>query len=242
MSSGPRRGRRAISASSPPGCRRILDLTRQVADHRGHDGERYDALLDQFEPGMKTAEVRAMFEAIKPDSGGSRPGHRRPGTGRRRRLSLEADLTKRRSESSASAWSARWALTGTGAGRTAPLHPFCTSFGRDDVRITTRFDPHFLPMALFGSIHETGHALYEQGVAAALCRQHSVRRRLRWASMRASRGCGKIWSGAAVPSGNASTPICRRSSRIRWPMWNWKAFTARSTKWSHRSSAWRRTK
>ncbi len=45
------------------------------------------------------------------------------------------------------------------------LHPFCTSFGRDDVRITTRFDRNFLPMALFGSIHETGHALYEQGVA-----------------------------------------------------------------------------
>ncbi len=45
------------------------------------------------------------------------------------------------------------------------MHPFCTSFGRDDVRITTRFDKNFLPMALFGSIHETGHALYEQGVA-----------------------------------------------------------------------------
>ena len=33
------------------------------------------------------------------------------------------------------------------------------------MRITTRFDKNFLPMALFGSIHETGHALYEQGIA-----------------------------------------------------------------------------
>ncbi len=48
------------------------------------------------------------------------------------------------------------------------VHPFCTSFGRDDVRITTRFDKNFLPMALFGSIHETGHALYEQGCRRAL--------------------------------------------------------------------------
>ncbi len=43
------------------------------------------------------------------------------------------------------------------------MHPFCTSFGRDDVRITTRFDRNWLPMALMGTIHETGHALYEQG-------------------------------------------------------------------------------
>jgi carboxypeptidase Taq len=45
------------------------------------------------------------------------------------------------------------------------VHPFCTHFSCDDVRITTRFDRHFLPMALFGTIHETGHALYEMGVA-----------------------------------------------------------------------------
>jgi carboxypeptidase Taq len=43
------------------------------------------------------------------------------------------------------------------------VHPFCTSFGRNDVRITTRFDRNWLPSALMGTIHETGHALYELG-------------------------------------------------------------------------------
>src|SRR5262249_49557156 len=42
-------------------------------------------------------------------------------------------------------------------------HPFCTNFSRDDVRITTRFDPAFLNQALYASLHETGHAMYEQG-------------------------------------------------------------------------------
>src|SRR5262249_27963410 len=43
-------------------------------------------------------------------------------------------------------------------------HPFCTTLGPRDVRITTRYDENFLSMALYGVIHETGHALYEQGV------------------------------------------------------------------------------
>jgi carboxypeptidase Taq len=49
-------------------------------------------------------------------------------------------------------------------------HPFCTNFGRDDVRITTRFYPDFLNAAMFGTMHESGHAMYEQGIDPALSR------------------------------------------------------------------------
>jgi carboxypeptidase Taq len=42
-------------------------------------------------------------------------------------------------------------------------HPFCTTFSTGDVRITTRFDPAFLSQGLLASVHEAGHALYEQG-------------------------------------------------------------------------------
>jgi carboxypeptidase Taq len=48
------------------------------------------------------------------------------------------------------------------------VHPFCTNFGRDDVRITTRYSRNDLQSALFGSMHEMGHALYEQGIDEAL--------------------------------------------------------------------------
>jgi carboxypeptidase Taq len=44
------------------------------------------------------------------------------------------------------------------------VHPFTTGFGSHDIRITTRYEPHWLPGALFGTVHETGHALYEQGI------------------------------------------------------------------------------
>ena len=149
-----------------PWLEQILDLTRQTADHLGHGGERYDALLDQFEPGMTTADVRAMFDAIKPDlvalvkavadrgpeAVDDSPLHRTFDEEKQRQFgegvvkALGYDMSRGRQDRA--------------------LHPFCTSFGRDDVRITTRFDANFLPAALFGSIHETGHALYEQGVTS----------------------------------------------------------------------------
>jgi carboxypeptidase Taq len=44
------------------------------------------------------------------------------------------------------------------------VHPFTSGFGTGDVRITTRFDQGFLNTALFGTMHEAGHAMYEQGV------------------------------------------------------------------------------
>jgi carboxypeptidase Taq len=43
-------------------------------------------------------------------------------------------------------------------------HPFCTSLGPHDCRITTRFDEHFFPTALFGILHEAGHGIYDQGL------------------------------------------------------------------------------
>jgi len=49
-------------------------------------------------------------------------------------------------------------------------HPFTTSFGLEDVRITTRVYHDFLNTALFGTMHECGHALYEQGVSSSLAR------------------------------------------------------------------------
>ncbi|MEZ5164004.1 MAG: hypothetical protein R2688_09720 [Fimbriimonadaceae bacterium] len=41
-------------------------------------------------------------------------------------------------------------------------HPFCTNFSVGDVRLTTRFQ-EFLPTSIFGTLHEAGHGMYEQG-------------------------------------------------------------------------------
>ena len=44
------------------------------------------------------------------------------------------------------------------------VHPFCSGTSRDDVRLTTRYSADWLPGSLFGTIHEAGHGLYEQGL------------------------------------------------------------------------------
>jgi carboxypeptidase Taq len=50
------------------------------------------------------------------------------------------------------------------------VHPFASSFSRDDCRITTRWNSDFLNPALFGTLHESGHAIYEQGTHPDLAR------------------------------------------------------------------------
>ena len=147
-----------------PWLSQILALTREIADHLGHGGERYDALLDQYEPGMTTAEVRALFDTLRPEAvrlvkavAGQEP--------------VDASVLSRFYDERAQREFGETVIKTLGydfrRGRQdRAVHPFCTSFGSGDVRITTRFDPNFLPAALFGSIHETGHALYEQGLTA----------------------------------------------------------------------------
>ncbi len=147
-----------------PDLEQILDLTRQIADHLGHGGERYDALLDQYEPGTTTAEVRALFEAIKPDT-----------VALVRKIAalgpdaVDASILSRFYGEDVQLAFGETVIKALGydfehGRQDRALHPFCTSFGAGDVRITTRFDANFLPTALFGSMHETGHALYEQGL------------------------------------------------------------------------------
>jgi carboxypeptidase Taq len=146
---------------------RIFDLQRQLADALGYPDRRYDALLDRFEPDMKTAQVQAVFEAIKPDlidlvkaiaAKGNTVSdevlHREYDEQKQWNFGLEVikrygfDLKRGRQDRS--------------------VHPFTTSFSINDVRITTRVDRHFLSPALFGTLHETGHAMYEQGFSQAL--------------------------------------------------------------------------
>jgi carboxypeptidase Taq len=129
----------------------------------------YDPLLDEYEPEMKTTEVRAMFAEIKDELIELVNAI----NARNDRVSDEAlygdfDIHRQREFGLEVVRKFGYDLE-RGRQDEAP-HPFCTNFSSDDVRITTRFDRKFLPSALFGTLHEAGHALYEQGVAPELAR------------------------------------------------------------------------
>ncbi len=150
-----------------PWLEKIVRLNQHIADALGYDDRRYDALVDQYETGM-TARVldgfftelkrellpltRAVFE--RADAVDASPLH---GVfdEERQRLFIEGVLTD-------------CGFDFQRGRQDRAVHPFCTSFSQNDVRITTRYDREFLPMALFGSLHEMGHALYELGVDPSL--------------------------------------------------------------------------
>lgn len=148
-------------AQFAPMLEKLLGLARQVADHLGYEDRAYDALLDRFEPGMKTADVERVFDEL-------RPGLVELVRYTQSRPQIDDSVLKRDYPEDAQLAFGESVIKKMGFDFTRgrqdrAVHPFCTSFGKDDVRITTRFDRNWLPCALMGTIHETGHALYEQG-------------------------------------------------------------------------------
>ncbi len=149
-------------ASFAPWLEKTIELTRRAAACWGYRDRLYDALLDQYEPGTTTSDVEAMFNELKPGLVSLVRAIVERGTPVDDAvLHREYDVARQREFSERLVRALGYDFT-HGRQDTA-AHPFCTSFSRDDVRITTRFDLHFISQALLASVHEAGHALYEQG-------------------------------------------------------------------------------
>jgi len=160
---------RAASDWKPfsPYLTRIFDLQRQLADALGYPDRMYDALLDKFEPDMPTAQVKAVFDAIKPDLIDLVKAIAAKGA-------VISDEVLRREYDDQKQWDfgveviKRYGFDFQRGRQDRSVHPFTTAFSINDVRLTTRVDRRFLSPALFGTLHETGHGLYEQGFSQAL--------------------------------------------------------------------------
>ncbi len=141
-----------------PSLEQLVELKHRYVDCFPPADDPYDTLLDDYEPGMKTAEVRTIFDRLKetliPLVEAAAPAATPPVTGhfaaeKQRQLSLEI---VRRFGFDDTAWRLDWAP-----------HPFATSLGTNDIRITTR-EPETSLDGLFATMHECGHGLYEHGV------------------------------------------------------------------------------
>ncbi|NNE70587.1 MAG: carboxypeptidase M32 [Rhodothermales bacterium] len=144
----------------------VLDCNLRKAEALGYEDEPYDALLDEFEPGMKTSEVTSVFEALRKDLVDL------VGQIAKEPVIDESILTRYYPEK------AQWDLGvrvmseigyDFDRGRQdRSAHPFSTTFSVTDSRVTTHLNKHHFNPAFFGSLHEAGHAMYEQGVDPAL--------------------------------------------------------------------------
>jgi carboxypeptidase Taq len=146
--------------------KRIVDMVRQQADYLGYDEHPYDALLGQYERGMTTAQVKAIFDNHRP-----RLVDLISKVGEAQQVDdsvLKKHYPQAQQREFALKMVKHYGFDFSRGIQAVSVHPFCTNFSVNDVRITTRFDENFLNPALFGMMHEAGHAMYEQGIAQNL--------------------------------------------------------------------------
>lgn len=145
-----------------PYLEKTLDLSRQYGDYFPGYEHIADPLIDDADEGMKASEIRRIFAALRaqlvPIAGaiaaqppaddsclrGKFPEAKQWAFGEQAIRAFGYDFQRGRQDKTA--------------------HPFTTSFSLGDVRITTRVKPDDLSEALFSTLHEAGHAMYEQGI------------------------------------------------------------------------------
>jgi len=146
-----------------PWLEKIVRLKQCEAEALGFEDSAYDALLENYEPGARSAELAALFDALRhelvPLARALTAARRRPdGSVLRGAYPLD------RQRVFAEAVAAAVGFDFQGGRLDATTHPFFSRIGPGDVRITTRYRPNHFQDAFFGVLHEVGHGLYEQGL------------------------------------------------------------------------------
>ncbi len=149
-------------ASFKPYLEKIVELRRTFARLFEPFEHIYDPLLAIYEPGIKTSEVKAIFEALRPQQ-----------------VELIREITSRPQVDDKplhqffepqKQWDfgveviTKFGYDWKNGRQDQAVHPFTVGLGRGDVRITTRILPDYIGSALFSTMHECGHALYDAGI------------------------------------------------------------------------------
>jgi carboxypeptidase Taq len=144
----------------------MIRLKREEAHAIGFAGEPYDALLDEYEPGLTTAEASRIISGLGEELAPilrtiMATGQQMPVEILHRRYPVETQRLFGQAAAAALGFdfhSGRLDVT---------AHPFCSGHGPGDVRLTTRYNERHFSEGFFGILHETGHGLYEQNLPAA---------------------------------------------------------------------------
>jgi carboxypeptidase Taq len=190
-----------------PALTRVVALRREEAERLAEPGQDpYDALLADYEPGMTGERLAALFGELRPRLSALRARIAERGEGA---PALKGDFPAAAQVAFCrrlgDVFGYDWA-----AGRLdLAAHP--SSSGRlGDVRITTRTSGDPLE-SIYSTIHELGHALYEQGLDPETALTPAGPRP-RWGCTSRSRGCWRTRSDAAGPLRNGFTRSCARRS------------------------------
>lgn len=150
-------------AAFEPHLEHMVELARAKAACLGPGKRPYDVLLDLYENGSTESSIAGVFGALRADLVGI--------LGKiRARPQVDDSFLHRRVDRKSQEEISAFVLEALGydssRGRLdVAAHPFTTTLGASDVRITTRYEEDYFPSSVFSTIHEAGHALYELGIA-----------------------------------------------------------------------------
>lgn len=153
--------------SFQPYLEKIVAMTQEFIELWGYEGNKYNTLLDMYEPGMTVEKLDEVFGALREkavpllqriQASANQPN--------RSFLDQQFEISKQKQFSLSILKQMQYDFE---AGRLdETVHPFATALNPGDVRITTRYLLNDITSALFGTIHEGGHALYEQNISKEL--------------------------------------------------------------------------
>jgi carboxypeptidase Taq len=146
-----------------PYLEKIVDYKRKFADIYGYEDHPYDALLDEFEPGLTVKRLDPLFAKLRDSSVKLLERIQKNGQRTQTGVFEQSFSIEKQKEFN------RYILPIIGfdcdAGRLdETIHPFAQTVNTGDVRLTTRYLERNVRSALFGTIHEAGHGIYEQHV------------------------------------------------------------------------------
>ena len=155
-------------AKFKPHLAKLISMTNQKIDFYGVETTRYDVLLDEYEFGMKVSDYDPLFAGLKSklvpllqQIMEAKKSHPDPKLPEDMTFPIDAQTEFCKLVSSATGFDFE-------AGRMdASTHPFSAGLWPGDTRFTTRFDEKDPFSCLYAVMHETGHALYEQGLDAS---------------------------------------------------------------------------
>ncbi|MCH6264031.1 carboxypeptidase M32 [Neobacillus citreus] len=146
-----------------PYLEKIVEYKRKFAEIYGYEDHPYDALLDEFEPGLTVKILDPLFAKLRESSVRLLNRIQKNGKGTRSEIFNQAFEVEKQKQFN------RYILPIIGfdmeAGRLdETVHPFAQTVNIGDVRLTTRYLKQNVRSALFGTIHEAGHGIYEQHI------------------------------------------------------------------------------
>jgi carboxypeptidase Taq len=150
-------------AAFKPWLQRTLELKQRYIECFAPYDDPYDVLLDDYEPGMKTHEVQAVFDRLKEEL---IPLIAEAATDEADEFTRGPFPEERQQELSLAVME-RFGYTPEEFRLDRTVHPFCASSATTDIRLTTRYSESDLT-SLFTAMHECGHGVYENGVSRSL--------------------------------------------------------------------------